>query len=177
MILSVPDSVASWFVALPQSAQPFGPGNFTWNDWDWATLEVRQHVAAICQQYPVDQQRSVAAGFSLGAGLALWLALNGAVKANGLILVAPFLPHVESLLPALDAGQGQGLRVYLVASDDDFYCLEVAHKLADLLPRYEIDAHLETYPKLGHSFPPPFESRVPAALEYVLGVGRDTSRD
>ena len=103
--------------------------------------------------------------------------LHSVVKARGLILVAPFLPNVESLLPALDSGQGQGLRAHMVASDDDVYCLEVAHKLADLLPRYGIDCRLETYPKLGHSFPPPFESRVPAALEYVFGVGRDVGQD
>ena len=158
-----------WLVALPQASQTLGPGHFAWNDWKWATLEVQQQVADIRQQYPVDPQRFVAAGFSGGAGLALWLVLNGVVQAQGLVLVAPFLPDVNALLPALDAGQGHGLRVYLVASDDDFYCLEVAQKLAVLLPRYGIDCRLETYPNLGHSFPPPFESRVPAALEYVLG--------
>jgi predicted esterase len=155
-----------WFVALPQSTQPYGPGAFSWNDQEWAVPEVQQHVAAIYQAYPVDPSRAVVAGFSMGAGLALWLVLNNFVQASGLILVAPFLPTVESLLPALERFQAKGLRTYLVASDDDPYCLDVAQKLAILLPRHGIDCKLETYPQLGHSFPPPFEARLPLVLEY-----------
>jgi predicted esterase len=158
-----------WFVALPQSTQSYGPGAFSWNDWDWAVPEVQQHVAVIYQAYPVDPRRAVVAGFSMGAGLALWLVLNGFVQARGLILVAPFLPTVESLSPALETFQANGLRAFLVASDDDPYCLDVAQKLAILLPRHGIDCKLEIYPQLGHSFPPPFEGRLPTALEYVLG--------
>ncbi len=156
-----------WCVALPQSSEGQGPGAFSWNDWEWATFEIQQHAAAISQRYLVAPQRPVLAGFSMGAGLALWLALTGAVPARGLILVAPFLPDVDSLLPVLEAHPPQGLQAYLIASDDDIYCLEVARKLAVLLPRYGLDCQLETYPLLGHSFPPPFESRLPAALEYV----------
>ena len=158
-----------WFVGLPQSSQPFGPGNFAWNDWDWATLEIQQHYSAIGRQNPVDPARAVLAGFSMGAGLALWLVLNALVQARGLILVGPFLPDVDALLPVLAAYPANGLRVYLVAGDDDFYCLEVAQKLEILLPCYGIACELETYPHLGHSFPPPFESRLPLALQYVLG--------
>jgi hypothetical protein len=44
-------------------------------------------------------------------GLALGLVLKGLVKARGLILMAPFLPDVESLLPALEAYSVPGLRV------------------------------------------------------------------
>jgi len=158
-----------WFVALPQSSQPQGPDTFSWDDWEWAVPEVQQHVAATYQAYPVDPRRAVVAGFSMGAGLALWLVLNRFVRARGLILVAPFLPIVESLLPALETFPENGLRAYLVASDDDHYCLDIAQKLAILLPRHGIECQLETYSQLGHSFPPPFEGRVPLALEYVLG--------
>jgi predicted esterase len=157
-----------WFVGLPQSSQAHGPGTFSWNDIEWATLEVQKHFAAICRQYPVDPRRAVMAGFSMGAGLALWLVLNDKVKVRGLVLVAPFLPEVDRLIPVLEARQANELRAYLVASDDDPYCHEVARKLAILLPRYGIGCEIETYPHLGHSFPPPFESRLPAALEYVL---------
>jgi predicted esterase len=157
-----------WFVALPQSSQAYGPGKFTWDDWEWATLEIQQHVAAISQQYPVAPGPAVAAGFSMGAGLALSLILNGLVNARGLILIAPFLPDVDSLLPVLAARPAAGLRVYLVASDDDPYCFDVARKLSAILPHYSIACELETYPKVGHSFPPAFEERLPAALEYVL---------
>jgi pimeloyl-ACP methyl ester carboxylesterase len=37
----------------------------------------------------------VLAGFSLGGGLAAWLALSGRIEARGLIVVAPF----EQTLP------------------------------------------------------------------------------
>ena len=157
-----------WLVGLPQSSQAFGPGTFSWNDWEGAIQEVQKQYATLCTEYPIDPQRVVLAGFSQGGGLAAWLALSGMIKARGLILVGPFLPKVEDLIPLMEAHHPQGLRAFLVAGQRDQYCLGVAQRLATLLPQHGIVCKLDVYPDLEHNFPLEFESRLPYALEYVL---------
>jgi len=157
-----------WLVGLPQSSQAYGPGTFSWNDWEWAMQEVQKHYTALCQEYPIDSQRVVLAGFSQGGGLATWLALTGTIKVRGLILVGPFLADAQELVPLMEAHPPQGLRAYLVAGQRDQYCLGVAQRLATLLPQHGIACELDVYPDVEHSFPLEFESKLPHALEYVL---------
>jgi predicted esterase len=156
-----------WLVGLPQSSQAYGPGTFSWNDWEWAMQEVQKHHVTLCQEYPIDPQRVVLAGFSQGGGLAAWLALTGTVRVRGLILVGPFLADVQELVPLMEAHSPQGLRAYLVAGQRDQYCLGVAQRLATLFPQHGVACELDVYPDIEHSFPLDFESRLPHALEYV----------
>lgn len=156
-----------WLVALPQSSQVYAPGTYTWNDWEWAQQEVCERYAALQKEYPVNPQRVVFAGFSQGGGLALWLVLSGAIQAQGLILVGPFLDDITQIVPFLERHAPSGLRVYLVAGQRDRYCHGIAQQLAALLPRYGIVCKLDDYPDLEHSFPLDFEQKLPEALNFV----------
>lgn len=157
-----------WLVAVPQSSQAYGPGTYSWNDWEWALAEVERRYAALRTGHDIDPRRVVLAGFSQGGGLAAWLALGGAIEARGLVLVGPFLADVESVVPLLEARRPRGLRAFIAAGERDRYCYGVAQRLAALLPQYGVACRLETYPGLEHGFPQDFESRLPHALEYVL---------
>lgn len=157
-----------WLVALPQSSQIYAPNTYTWNDWEWAQEEVIERYKNLCKEYPVDLQRIVLAGFSQGGGLALWLALSGAIRVRGLILVGPFLPIVNDIIPLLEKHDPKGLRVYLVAGHKDQYCLGIAKQLAVLLPQYGVTCHLDEYADLEHSFPIDFEQKLPLALDFVM---------
>ena len=157
-----------WLVALPQSPQAFAPETFSWNDWDWEIPTLVEHYSQICQTFPVDRNRVVLAGFSMGAGLALWLALERTIEVRGLICVAPFLSEVEALRSLLAQPENQKLRIYLVASKEDEYCYDVAVKLSEIMSQYGIDHKLDIYTDTGHAFPSSFEQRVPIALDFIL---------
>jgi predicted esterase len=157
-----------WLVALPQSSQVMSAGHYGWNDRDWAVREIVQHMVAVREQHPIDLERVVVAGFSMGGGLAAWLALSGALAACGFIGVGPFLANVESVLPLLEAPREPPLRTYLVASQRDVYCYGVAQKLAELLPPHGIACELELHPDLGHDFPPEFERSLIRGLEFIM---------
>lgn len=159
-----------WLVALPQSSQVYAPGTYTWNDWDWAQQEVCERYAALCNSYSIDPTRVVIGGFSQGGGLALWLGLSGAIKAQGLLLVGPFLDEISQIVPLLEKRVPDGLRVYLGAGQRDRYCHAIAEQLASLLPTYGIVCKLDDYPDLEHSFPADFEKKLPEALTF-LGSG------
>src|SRR5258705_473372 len=80
-------------VALPQSSQPMSAGHYGWNDRGWAVREITQHVTTVREQSPIDLERIVVAGFSMGGGLAAWLALSGTLAVRGFIGVGPFLAN------------------------------------------------------------------------------------
>ena len=104
-----------WLVAAPQSSQVMGAGTFGWNDREWAVREVGDHFAALRERYAIDVGRVVVAGFSMGGGLATWLALSGAIPTRGFVGVGAFLPNVGDIIPLLEAGGGNGRRAYLIA--------------------------------------------------------------
>jgi predicted esterase len=157
-----------WLVATPQSSQPMGPHTFGWNDYEWARGEVDQHFRALSEQFPIDRSRVAVAGFSMGGGLAIWLALSSAIPARGFVGVGAFLPNVDALIPLLKAGGGRGKRAYLIASQRDPTCYRIAQKLTPLFAQHSIPCELELHADLGHDFPPEFEHGLMTALDFIL---------
>jgi predicted esterase len=130
--------------------------------------EIEQHLAALHDEYAIDPDRIVVAGFSMGGGLATWLALSQVVPARGWVGVNAFLPDVESVLPLIELSHGQGLRAYLVASQRDATCYAIAQRLARMLPPRDIPCELELHPDLGHNFPPEFEHSLIKGLDFIM---------
>lgn len=160
-----------WVLALPQSSQVRSPDGYVWNDRDWAVREIQEHVATLCEQYAIDSDRVVMAGFSLGGELAIWLALSGTIKARGFIAVGPGGPYMnkpDNWVPLIEASRGRGLRGYLVVGEQDVFCYKGTQALATLLKSRSIPCELEVRPNLGHDFPPDFQQSLARALEFIL---------
>lgn len=105
----------------------------------------------------------------MGGGLAASLALSGKVIVNGLLLVAPFLNDAQNMLPYLEAGHfPSDLRAYIVASERDEYYCNIARQLAEFMSQYNLTCRFEIYPDVGHSFPLPFESKLPEAPAFLM---------
>ena len=160
-----------WLLALPQSSQVRGSDGYVWNDRDWAAREIQEHYAILCEQYAVDPDRVVVAGFSLGGELAIWLAMSGTIEARGFIAVGPAGPYMrepDNWVPLIEASQARGLRGYLVVGEQDVFCYEGTQALAAMLRSRNIPCELEVHPNLGHDFPPEFQQSLIRALEFVL---------
>jgi dienelactone hydrolase len=104
----------------------------------------------------------------MGAGLALWLALEKRIAVKGVIAIAPFLRSAEELRPLLSQDVSQKLRFYLVASKGDRYCYNVARDLSKLLTEYKIEHRLDLYDDVEHTFPLSFEQKLPEALSFIV---------
>lgn len=163
-----PASSDGWHVLLPQSSQVSGPDAYVWNDRDWSVREVRQHHAEVCAQAPVDSTRTVVGGFSMGGGLAVWLALSGAIAARGFVAVGPYLPNVEELRQVLAERQPQGMRGYIVIGGKDKGCHEVSKAVAAMMHEHGLPCELEVHPDMGHVFPPAFDQSLQKALQFVM---------
>jgi predicted esterase len=160
-----------WLLALPQSCQVGGPDGYIWNDQDWAVREIQEHVATLCEQYAVDPDRVVVAGFSRGGGLAIWLALSGTIEARGFMAVGPGGPYMrepDKWVPLIEVSQGRGLRGYMVVGEQDIFCYESTQALAAMLRSRDIPCELEVHPNLGHDFPSEFQQSLTRALEFIL---------
>lgn len=159
-----------WLLALPQSSQASGPDIYVWSDRDWAVREIQAHDAALREQYAVDPNRVIVAGFSMGGELAIWLALSGAIQVRGFIAVGPGGPTMQepdNWVPLVEASRERSVRGYLVVGEQDVFCYDGTQALATLLSSQGIPCELEVHPDLGHEFPPEFEQSLARALQFI----------
>jgi acetyl esterase/lipase len=110
----------------------------------------------------------VLGGFSMGGGLAVWLALTGAIKAQGFILVGPWVPDMDQLVPLMETNEARGSHGTILVGENDEPCFEISLTLAEQLKGHGIRCELEVYPDLAHEYPPDFEVVLARALEYIL---------
>ncbi len=157
-----------WLVALPQSSQVVGPEAFGWNDWEWARDEIQSHDVALRERHSIDGKRVVLGGFSMGGGLAVWLALTGAIRARGFILVGPYVPDMDQLISSIEPDAVGRLGGYIIVGEEDEVCHEISLSLAEILSVQGIPCELEIHPGLAHEHPPGFEKSLARALEFIL---------
>jgi hypothetical protein len=162
-----PAASLGWLMALPGSSQVTGPDRYGWNDWERAKGEIQSHMTVLRERHPLDPERGVVGGFSMGGGLAAWLALSGAVRVRGFILVGAYVPDMGQLVASIDTDAAHQLRAYLVVGEDDDECYAISPALAEHLRAHGIPCELEVHPKLGHEFPPEFEKSLTRGLEYI----------
>ncbi len=157
-----------WLVALLQSSQVVGIGSFAWDDRQQSIEEAKLHFAELSSSYPVHWQRLVLGGFSQGAGLAIWLALQQLLPAAGVIAVAPYLHDVENLAAQPTAPSASRLRAYLLTGDLDQHQEKFA-QIEQLLNARQINYRRDKRPGLDHDFPADFDQDLDQALQFILG--------
>jgi predicted esterase len=157
-----------WLVALLQSSQVVGVGTYVWDDRQRSIAEAQQHFDELIVSYPLNLQRLVLGGFSQGAGLAIWLALNKHLPATGFIAVSPVLRGVEGLVEPPQPTTGSRLRGYLLTGDVDQH-QEMFTQIERLLQTAQVSFQHETLPDLDHDFPTDFDRSLDKALQFIFG--------
>jgi predicted esterase len=163
----LPAVARGWILAVPQSSQLSMPDAYVWSDRERATREIQGHYAALTQEYPINTGNVIVGGFSMGAGLAIRLTMNGAIPACGFISVGPYIPDVDTLEPYLTASKDRGLRGVIIVGDQDKHCYDTSLKVNEMLKAQDIPCKLEVYPNMGHDFPPDFEQKLEEAIAFI----------
>ncbi|MBI3159698.1 MAG: dienelactone hydrolase family protein [Chloroflexi bacterium] len=162
-----------WLVAMPQSSRAFWAGSYAWADYESAAEEVTGRYASLARQYSIDPEQVVLAGFSMGAEIALALALSGRIQAQGFILLGPGGPYMDDLSqwqPLLEQGVARGLRgLVITGAEDATIPHDNIRELVERLNQHGVAAELEVHPNLGHEYPSDFEERLDYALKYIFG--------
>ncbi len=166
-----PATDAGWLLAALQSSQAGMSDAYIWDDQDTARREIAEHYTALCQQYAVDVDRVVVAGFSMGGETALRMVLSGVVPARGFVLLGPGGPTIdtpEAWLPLIGQGAARGLRGFVLLGEQD---AGVPHDsirtLVELLNTHGVPCELELLPNLGHQYPDDIAPQLSRALAFI----------
>ncbi|HUE99824.1 MAG TPA: dienelactone hydrolase family protein [Anaerolineales bacterium] len=154
-----------WLVLSPQSRQALFEGAYCWDDNDQGLSDILFQLEEVMKSYNIDRERTVIAGFSQGAGMAIYTALSGKISARGFIGVGTFIAEPDLLIPL--ASRAPSIRGYFVTGEKD-HTLDKAKAIQKLLKENQIRFKEETFPELGHEFPPDFESSFDQAIRFIL---------
>ena len=168
-------SAKGWLVVTPQSSQAMWTGSYMWADVPSTQKEIEQHYANLTNQYSLDTDKLVLGGFSMGAEMALSLVLKEDFPAKGFILLGPGGPlmnDVREWQPLIDRSRATPLRgVIWMGESDNTIPRENVRKLSEMLHASGIPTLLETFPNLGHDYPPSFEQVVDRAIQFLFLEG------
>lgn len=160
-----------WLLALPQSSRAMWAGAYSWNDHESAADEIEPLYQKLTSRYALDTARTVLAGFSMGAEVALWLALTGRIPSRGFILIGPggpFMDNIERWAPLIREAKDSGLRGAVITGlADTTIPQENVRALVTALNAAGIPTHHEEHIDLAHDYPPNFEERLQHALEFI----------
>ena len=154
-----------WLVVSPQSTQPLFPGAYCWDSPAQGFADVLYSYEQVLQQYEIDSQRLILAGFSQGSGMALYTALSGKIPARGFIGIASWWAEPKSLMPQTE--EAKRLRAYFITGERD-HTLDTAKEIQSALKENNIQLEEETHADLAHEFPPEFELSFAKAIKFIL---------
>jgi predicted esterase len=154
-----------WIVLSAQSTQPLFPGSYCWDNPEQGLADVCFHYEQVLQQYQIDPQRILIAGFSQGGGMAIHTALSGAIDIRGFLAVACWWQDPTSLVP--QQADTQGVRGYFIVGEKD-HTFETTREIQKVLNEHQIPYGDEIHPNLAHEFPPDFHSSFEKAIKFIL---------
>lgn len=164
-------AASGWLTAAPQSTQAMWRGSYVWDDHEQSEREIRRHFENLRNQYPLDPERIVVAGHSMGGEIAAWLALRQALPACGFLAIGPGGPYLDNPeeWPALVDLAPASLRAAILIREKDRLILpEKIFQFAELLNQSGIPCQLEVIPGEGHGFDPAYVPAIQRALDWLI---------
>ena len=163
-----PISAKGWLLACVQSSQLLTSDAYIWNDLERGSADVQELYGLLNIKQAIDPDHTVLGGFSMGGGLAIQMAVMGAIKARGFIVVGPYLRDLEPLKPYLDTAAANGLRGYIVMGlQEPPEGQEIMRKIETFLNAHGIPCALEERPEIAHAFPADFDVSLDKALAFL----------
>lgn len=164
-----------WLMALPQSSRALWAGAYAWADYESATVEATANFDRLTTNYGVNEQRVILGGFSMGAEVALAMALKGDIQAGGFLLLAPGGPFMDDLslwdpfFETFEQDENRQLRGYILTGDiDDAISQANVRTLVKRLNNAGIPTQHDTFANIAHEYPANFPETLELALAYIL---------
>ncbi len=170
-------SSQGWLAAIPQSSWGMWTGAYGWTTYEATKAEILDHYKTLTRQYSIDSDSLVLGGFSMGGAMALQMTLNGDLPARGFILLGPaggMIDEIDAIKDEewwaqIEGGWRKSLRgVILIGEADETIPQEKIRKLAHKLNDAGIPTRLQTFPGLGHAYPPDFETVSNQAIDFIF---------
>ncbi len=151
-------------LVVPSALRPTGNGGFSWtfrDEAEWMVMHAIERARAV---HPVDDERIVLTGFSMGANTTLEVGLKHPAMFAGLIAVCG---HWDEDVMAVGEGEDQPRVMLMIgARDPQSKTFRRAHKA---LGDRGIESRLRVYQGVGHAYPARADEELGRALRFVLG--------
>ncbi len=130
--------------------------------------EIKECYQEVIAQYPVDTERVIIGGFSVGGSMAIDVVFNCIIPAVGFIGGCPGKP--ESLTrEQVEKAVEQGVRGVMIAGENDYY-RHYQREMAEIFEETGFNCQAVVIPGLGHDVPENFSELIDEAITYVMGT-------
>ncbi|MBI0583977.1 MAG: hypothetical protein ISF22_07095 [Methanomassiliicoccus sp.] len=155
-------------MAFVRSSQIIFSDAYVWTDLDRGTADLKEQVGKLRGSGELEGREVIIAGFSAGARLALHAVLNDHVRADGMVLVGPWLPEIDDWLDPILRAKDRVRGARIICGDRDEDCLPGSRKLHEALDRAGVPSLLRTVGGMGHDFPDDFTVTLPSLIRGLL---------
>ena len=167
-----PAGGAGWLVAVPQSSQAMYKDAYVWDDLQVTKEEIQRHYAVLGEQYAIDPEQVILAGHAMGAEVAIWLALSGAIEVSGFVAInptGPLMDEVDNWQPLIEKSAGIPLSGAIIIGEDDHTTSPSSiRSLVEMLNRGGIPCELEVIPGVGQDYHPEYETSLVRGIDYII---------
>jgi len=153
-------------LALPQSSQVQFSEGYEWKDMEKGLLELQVHYNTLLKNYIINRELIIIARFSAGGRIAVYSILKDIIHAIGVVLVAPWLPEIDSWFPMIQKLKERNISCYFVCGDKDKDCYACTIKFAEILKMKKVPYKLKILKGLDHEYPEDFKTILQNALHY-----------
>ncbi len=157
-------------LAFVRSSQLAFSDAFVWNDLEAGARDLDHQLDRLRSEGELDDRTVIMAGFSAGARMALRAVMTGMVKADGMVLVGPWLPEMGEWASDVQRLGDRMPGAYIVCGDMDEECLPGARLLADTLEISGRPSRLYMPPGVGHDYPEGFAATLREAVASIAGA-------
>ena len=160
-----------YVLAVPQSTQAAYKDAYVWDELEISFADVKACYAKIQADTAFDENHVILAGHSMGALIALHMALTGMLNLRGFIANGPALPFTDTpdeLDALLPSACERGLRGYFIIGEKDVDIeQEEVRAFAEKLKSAGIACELETVPGATHDYSPAYDAALLHALSFL----------
>lgn len=165
-----------WILAALQSSQPgWASDIYVWDDISKSLAEIKRHYAGLLSAAVVDPQAVIAGGFSMGATIAVRMALDPAFSLRGVIAHETWFTDesLTELEQALASAPQTQARVLLIAGQENGEYCDIAQRVYNLLAGRDIPCRVMLSSNPRHGFPQEFPQLLQQAAGWIMGAAEE----
>ncbi len=166
-------------LSMLQSTQPGNRDNsFVWDDYPLSKRDVEQYFEKLTRYFTelshpeaIDRNQVIFGGFSVGAQVAIRMALEGSLNAKGFISVSGWLGHdpdLKYIQELLQTSRAKKVRGVIIIGDQDLSSYKGSLKFAQLLSAAGVSHQLIVVREHSHAFPDNFTESLAKAVRFIL---------
>lgn len=152
----------NYMLAFPQSSQIQFSDAYQWEDLEKGVQEIQAHVNEFSSHTSL-----IVGGFSAGCRVALKAMMEGCVKVEAFIFIAPWLPEITEWKEGITSLKDANISGYIICGDQDDDCLEGSKALSAILEEKGITHELKIVKGLDHEYPEAFNETLHRALQFI----------